>query len=85
MLSTDSEQQSISWSVLYTHDPPSPKLPENGDLKTVILSWLQNDGTRGFSIDQLKGKQLSLTFWPAASGHRESEHLVETVPPNSIE
>ena len=26
-------------------------------LKTAILSWLQNDGTRGFSKDQLKGKQ----------------------------
>ena len=24
-------------------------------MKTVILSWLQNDGTRGFSVDQLKG------------------------------
>ena len=31
-------------------------------LKTVILSWLQNDGTRGFSKDQLKGKQLSPMF-----------------------
>ena len=27
-------------------------------IKTAILSWLQNDGTRGFSKDQLKGKQL---------------------------
>ena len=34
--------------------------------KTVILSWLQNDGTRGFSKDQLRGKQLSLMFWPDA-------------------
>ena len=35
-------------------------------LKTVILSWLQNDGTREFSKDQLKGKQLLLTFWSDA-------------------
>ena len=27
-------------------------------MKTAILSWLQNDGNRGFSKDQLKGKQL---------------------------
>ena len=33
-------------------------------MKTAILSWLQNDGTRGFSKNQLKGKQLSLTFRP---------------------
>ena len=33
-------------------------------MKTAILSWLQNDGTRGFSKDQLKEKQLSLTFRP---------------------
>ena len=33
-------------------------------LKTAILSWLQNDGTRGLSVDQLKGKQLSLTIRP---------------------
>ena len=25
-------------------------------LKTMILSWLQDDGTRGSSKDQLKGK-----------------------------
>ena len=31
-------------------------------MMTVILSWLQNDGTRGFSKDQLKRKQLSPTF-----------------------
>ena len=36
------------------------------ELKIVILSWLQNDGTRGFSNDQLKGKQLLLTFRPDA-------------------
>ena len=35
-------------------------------MKTVILSWLQNDGTREFSKDQLKGKQLSSTFRPDA-------------------
>ena len=35
-------------------------------MKTAILSWLQNDGTRGFSKDQLKGKQLLLTFRPDA-------------------
>ena len=35
-------------------------------VKTAILSWLQNDGTRGFSKDQLKGKQLSLMFQPDA-------------------
>ena len=27
-------------------------------IKTAILSWLQNDGSRGFSIDQLKGNNL---------------------------
>ena len=35
-------------------------------MKTAILSWLQNDGTRGFSVDQLKGKKLSLMFQPDA-------------------
>ena len=35
-------------------------------MKTVILSWLQNDGTKGFSKDQLKGKQLSPMFRPDA-------------------
>ena len=35
-------------------------------MKTAILSWLQNDGNRGFSKDQLKGKQLSPTFQPDA-------------------
>ena len=35
-------------------------------MKTVILSWLQNDGTRGFYKDQVKGKQLSPTFRPDA-------------------
>ena len=35
-------------------------------MKTVILSWLQNDGNTGFSKDQLKGKKLSPTFWPDA-------------------
>ena len=35
-------------------------------MKTAILSWLQNDGNRGFSKDQLKGKQLSPTFRPDA-------------------
>ena len=35
-------------------------------MKTAILSWLQNDGTGGFSVNQLKGKQLSLTFQPEA-------------------
>ena len=29
-------------------------------MKIAILSWLQNDGTRGVSKDQLKGKQLSI-------------------------
>ena len=27
----------------------------------MILSWLQNDGTRGFSVDQLKGKNFHQT------------------------
>ena len=27
-------------------------------LKTAILSWLQNDGSRGFSVDQFKGNNL---------------------------
>ena len=36
-------------------------------VKTAILSWLQNDGNRWFSKDQLyKGKQLSPTFRPDA-------------------
>ena len=35
-------------------------------MKTVILNWLQNDGTRGFSKGQLKGKQLSPMFRPDA-------------------
>ena len=35
-------------------------------MKTAILSWLQNDGTWGFSKYQLKGKQLSLMFRPDA-------------------
>ena len=35
-------------------------------LKTVILSWLQNDGTRRFSKDQLNRKQLSPIFRPDA-------------------
>ena len=35
-------------------------------MKTVILSWLQNEGNRGFSKDQLKGKQLLPTFRPDA-------------------
>ena len=35
-------------------------------MKTAILSWLQNDGTRGLSKDQLKRKQLSPTFRPDA-------------------
>ena len=33
-------------------------------METVFLSWLQDDGNRGFSKDQLKGKQLSPTFRP---------------------
>ena len=32
-------------------------------MKTPIISWLQNDVSRGFSVDQLK---LSLTFQPDA-------------------
>ena len=32
----------------------------------MILNWLQNDGTRGFFKDQLKGKQLLPTFQPDA-------------------
>ena len=36
-------------------------------MKTAILSWLQNDGTRVFSKDQLKGKQLSAVFQPDAA------------------
>ena len=28
-------------------------------MKTSILSWLQNDGRREFSVDQLKGKPFS--------------------------
>ena len=32
----------------------------------MILSWLQDDGTRGFSITQLKEKQLSSMFQPYA-------------------
>ena len=35
-------------------------------MKTAILSWLQNDGTREFSKDQLKGKQVSPMFRPDA-------------------
>ena len=35
-------------------------------MKTAILSWLQNDGTRGFSKDQLKGRQLLFMFRPYA-------------------
>ena len=35
-------------------------------MKTAILSWLQKDGNRGFSKDQLKGKQLSPMFRPDA-------------------
>ena len=35
-------------------------------MKTAILSWLQNDGSREFSKDQLKGKRLSLMFQPDA-------------------
>ena len=31
-------------------------------LKTVILSWLQNDGTRGFSVDQKEKKKLLPMF-----------------------
>ena len=27
-------------------------------VKSVILSWLQNDGTWGFSVDQLKGNHF---------------------------
>ena len=33
-------------------------------MKSVILSWLQNDGSRRFSIDQLRKKQLLPTFQP---------------------
>ena len=35
-------------------------------MKTGVLSWLQIDGSRGFSVDQLKRKQLSPTFRPDA-------------------
>ena len=35
-------------------------------LKTAILSWPQNDGSREFSVDQFKGKQLSPMFRPDA-------------------
>ena len=35
-------------------------------MKTAILSWLQNDGTRGFSNDQFKRKQFSPLFRPDA-------------------
>ena len=35
-------------------------------MKTTILSWLQNDGTRGFSVDQLIGNKLLPTFQPDA-------------------
>ena len=35
-------------------------------MKTEVLSWLQNDGSRGYSVDQLKGRQLSPTFRPDA-------------------
>ena len=36
-------------------------------MKTAILSWLQNDGTRGsLKRTQLKGKQLLPTFGPDA-------------------
>ena len=41
-------------------------MPTMNYVKAVILSWLQNDGNRGFSKGQLKGKQLSLTFRPDA-------------------
>ena len=35
-------------------------------MKTAIISWLQNDGSRGFSVDQLKEKQLLPMFRPDA-------------------
>ena len=35
-------------------------------MKTVVLSWLQNDGTMRFSVDQLKGKPLLPMFQPDA-------------------
>ena len=37
-------------------------------LKTVTLSWLQNDGSKGFSVDQLKA-----TFTDVST--RYSSHL----------
>ena len=59
---------------LVSHGSSSPKLSlhhlgvvhVDTCMKTVTLSWLQNDGTRGFSKDQLKGKQLSPMFRPDA-------------------
>ena len=35
-------------------------------MNTAVLSWLQNDGSRGLSVDQLEGKQILLTFQPDA-------------------
>ena len=32
-------------------------------MKTVILSWLQNDGSRGFSVDQLKGNNFRRCYY----------------------
>ena len=34
----------------------------NTCMQTRTLSWLQNYNNRGFSVDQLKGKQLLLMF-----------------------
>ena len=53
-------------------------------MKAVILSWLQNDGTRGFSVDQLKGKQPLLTFRPDALVVFRAKVLVFREPPSSI-
>ena len=51
---------------IYVRTVAAVDISANCNLKTSILSWLQNDGSREFSVDQLKGKQLSPTFQPDA-------------------
>ena len=36
-------------------------------MKTVIFSWLQNDGSKEFFVNQLNRKQLSSMFSPDAA------------------
>ena len=35
---------------------------ENCNVKTAILNWLQNDGTKGFFVDQLKVNKFCQRF-----------------------